>query len=105
MPDGERLSFVDVQSIDWIEAYGNYVRVHAGARTHLVRTTMARIAGRVGPDTFVRVRRSALVNVRAIVTVEPYAKGMFVLHLRTGAKLISSRYHQPALRKLLRADG
>lgn len=98
--DGDRLSFVDVRTVEWIEASGNYVRVHAGTRNYLLRTTMNRMAERVG-GTFVRVRRSALVNPQAIVTVERYAKGMFVLHLRSGARLISSRYHQAEIRKML----
>ena len=98
--DGDRLSFVDVRAVEWIEASGNYVRVHAGARSYLLRTTMNRMAERVG-GTFVRVRRSALVNPQAIVTVERYAKGMFVLHLRSGTRLISSRYHQAEIRKIL----
>jgi two-component system LytT family response regulator len=111
--DGARLAFVEVAAIDWIEAYGNYVRVHTGARHYLVRTTMARMAHRVGghapgtggPRGFVRIRRSALVNVRAIVTLERYGKGMFTLRLRNGAQLISSRYHQADLNGLVRPDG
>jgi two-component system, LytTR family, response regulator len=99
--DGERLSFVDIRTVDWIEASGNYVRVHAGARHYLLRMTMNRMAERVGSTAFVRIRRSALVNVQAIVTVERYAKGMFALHLRSGARLISSRYHQTEIRKLI----
>jgi len=99
--DGDRLSFVDVRTVEWIEASGNYVRVHAGARSYLLRTTMNRMAERVGASAFVRIRRSALVNVQAIVTVERYAKGMFVVHLRSGARLISSRYHQMEMRKLI----
>jgi len=104
--DGDRLSFVDIDHIEWIESYGNYVRVHANGRTHVLRTTMARMAQRLASrGTFVRVRRSALVNVRAVAMLERYAKGMFVVHLRSGAKVISSRYHQAHLRKLLQADG
>ena len=98
--DGDRLTFVDIRSVEWIEASGNYVRVHAGARNYLLRTTMNRMAERVG-GTFVRIRRSALVNPQAIVTVERYAKGMFVLRLRSGGRLISSRYHQAEIRKIL----
>jgi two-component system LytT family response regulator len=98
--DGDRLSFVDIRTVEWIEASGNYVRVHASTRSYLLRTTMNRMAERVG-GTFVRVRRSALVNPQAIVTVERYAKGMFVLHLRSGTRLISSRYHQAEIRKIL----
>jgi two-component system LytT family response regulator len=98
--DGDRLAFVDIRTVEWIEASGNYVRVHAGARNYLLRTTMNRMAERVG-GTFVRIRRSALVNPQAIVTVERYAKGMFVLHLRGGQRLISSRYHQTEIRQML----
>jgi two-component system LytT family response regulator len=98
--DGDRLTFVDIRTVDWIEASGNYVRVHAGARNYLLRTTMNRMAERVG-GSFVRIRRSALVNPQAIATVERYAKGMFVLHLRSGMRLISSRYHQAEIRKIL----
>lgn len=106
---GEKRAFVDVTSIDWIEADGNYVRVHAGGRGHLLRSTMARMEHRLngsndGRPHFVRIRRSALVNVQAIVTFESYGKGMFVLHLRNGAKLVSSRYHQTGLRKVLRPE-
>jgi two-component system LytT family response regulator len=115
MPDriavsqGERRTFIDVPAVDWVEAYGNYVRVHAGGRTHLMRSTMARMEQRLGASNdaaarFIRIRRSALVNVQAIVTVEPYGKGMFLLNLRDGAKLVSSRYHQAGLRRLLRME-
>jgi two-component system LytT family response regulator len=105
---GDRRSFVDVATIDWVEAYGNYVRVHASGRTHLLRSTMSRMEHRLSasssPVRFIRVRRSALVNEQAIVTVEPYGKGMFLLTLRDGARLVSSRYHQSGLRRLLRME-
>jgi two-component system LytT family response regulator len=103
--DGDLLSFLEIEQIDWIQSAGNYVQVHSGGRTYLLRTTMDRIAQRLaGGGAFVRVRRSALVNVRAVARLERYAKGMFVLHLRSGARVISSRYHQPALRRLLRPE-
>jgi two-component system LytT family response regulator len=105
---GERRAFVDVPAIDWVEAYGNYVRVHAGGRAYLLRTTMTRMERRLetpgSPVQFIRIRRSALVNVQAIVTVEAYGKGMFLLTLRDGARLVSSRYHQTGLRRLLKLE-
>jgi two-component system, LytTR family, response regulator len=105
---GERRSFVDVPAIDWVEAYGNYVRVHTAGRSNLLRSTMGRIEVRLaasGTQTrFIRIRRSALVNAQAIVTVEPYGKGMFLLTLRDGTKLVSSRYHQTGLRRLLKME-
>ncbi len=106
--EGDRRTFVDVSSIDWVEAYGNYVRLHAAGRSHLLRSTMARMESRLGATDararFIRVRRSALVNVQAIVSVAPYGKGMHVLQLRDGSKLVSSRYHQAGLRRLLRSE-
>lgn len=104
--DGERLLFVETEQIDWIESAGNYVRIHRGGRAHLMRTTMGRIARRLdGLGTFVRVRRSALINIRAVANMERYGKGTYVLHLRGGAKVISSRYYQPELREVLRQYG
>jgi two-component system, LytTR family, response regulator len=103
--DADRLSFLEIEQIAWFESAGNYVRVHSAGRTYLMRTTMDRVAQRLARrDTFIRVRRSALINVRAVATLERYGKGTFVVHLRNGAKIISSRYYLPALRRLLRPD-
>jgi two-component system LytT family response regulator len=104
--DGEHLLFVETDQIDWIESAGNYVRIHNGGRAYLMRTTMNRITRRLdGLGTFVRVRRSALINVRAVANMERYGKGTYVLLLRSGAKVISSRYYQPKLREVLRQYG
>ncbi len=101
--DGDRLALVEAERVEWIESAANYVRVHAADRTGLVRSTMDGIARRLAPfGLFIRVRRTALVNIRAVLTLERYAKGMFVVHLKSGARIISSRYYQQDLRQLLR---
>jgi two-component system, LytTR family, response regulator len=103
--DGDRLSFLEIEQIAWFESAGNNVRVHSAGRTYLMRTTMDRMAQRLaGRATFIRVRRSAIINVRAVATLERYGKAAFVVHLRDGTRIISSRYYQPALRRLLRPD-
>jgi len=103
--DADRLSLLEIEQIDWFESAGNYVRVHSAGRAYLMRTTMDRVEQRLaGCETFIRVRRSALVNVRSVATLERYGKAAFVVHLRNGTKIISSRYYQPALRQLLQAD-
>lgn len=103
--DGERLSLLEIEQITWFESAGNYVRVHSAGRAYIMRTTMDRVAQRLaGRANFIRVRRSAIVNVRAVATIERYGKGTHVVHLRNGTKIISSRYYQPALRRLLRPD-
>jgi two-component system LytT family response regulator len=89
--------------IDWFESAGNYVQVHSGDRVYVMRTTMDRIALRVsGSENFVRVRRSAIINVRSVASLERYGKSAFAVQLRSGKTIISSRYYQPALRRLLR---
>ena len=97
---GGRLLFVPVESVDWIEAAGNYVRLHQGGQEHLLRRTLSGLARRVG-DRFVRIRRTALVNARAITALEPYGKGSYVVHLRGGTRLVSSRYAGRTLRVLI----
>jgi two-component system, LytTR family, response regulator len=100
--DADRLALLEVDEIDWFESAGNYVRVHSGGRVYLMRTTMDRVAQRLTQrSTFVRVRRSAIINVRALATLERYGKGTFVVQLRSGTKIISSRYYQAGLRQLL----
>ena len=98
---GGRLLFVTVDSVDWIEAAGNYVRLHQGNQEHLLRRTLSGLAQRLG-NRFVRIRRTALVNASAISALEPYAKGSYIVHLRDGSRLFSSRYAGRALRALLR---
>ncbi|MEP6621209.1 MAG: response regulator [bacterium] len=104
--DGERLSLLEIGQIEWFESAGNSVCVHSAGRAYHMRTTMDRLAKRVSEQsaTFVRVRRSALVNVRAIATLERYGQGTFVVQLRSGTKIISSRYYQSSLRQLVQAN-
>ena len=98
--EGGRLVFVPVETVDWIEAAGNYVRLHQGGREHLLRRTLASLARRLG-ERFVRIRRTALVNAGAISALEPYGKGSYVVYLRDGTRLQSSRYAGRALRVLM----
>jgi two-component system LytT family response regulator len=76
------------------------VRLHQGNKEHLLRRTMAGLAARLG-ERFVRIRRTALVNARSISALEPYGKGSYVVYLRDGTRLISSRYAGRALRRLI----
>jgi len=103
--DGERLVLLETGRIEWFESAGNHVQVHSAGHVYLMRTTMDRIAQRLAAcETFIRVRRSAIINVRAVASLERYGKGAFAVQLRSGARIISSRYYQPALRQLLRSD-
>lgn len=100
--DGERLLLIDVDCIDWFESSGNYVRVHSAGHAYVMRATMDTVARRLAANAdFVRVRRSAVINVRAIAALERYAKSMYLIRLRGGSTVISSRYYLPAVRALL----
>lgn len=104
--DGNRLVLIDVDRIDWFESMGNYARVHSAGRQYVMRMTMDAIARRLlGNADFVRVRRSTVVNVRAIAALERYAKSAYLIRLRDGATVISSRFYLPAIRALLREAG
>jgi two-component system LytT family response regulator len=96
-----RLHFLPTDTITWVEAAGNYVKLHTQDRVHLVRRTLGQMGMRLGTDRFVRIRRSVLVSVAAIQSLEPYGKGSYAIRLKDGTKLLSSRYAGPALRALL----
>jgi DNA-binding LytR/AlgR family response regulator len=84
---------LETNRIDWFESAGNNVQVHSGDRVYAIRTTMDRIALRVtGSEHFIRVRRSAISNVRSVASLERYGKSAFAVHLRNGKTIISSRY-------------
>lgn len=99
----ERVSLLEIEQIEWFESAGNYVRVHSRGRSYLMRATMDHVAQRLtARPRFIRVRRSAIVNVRAIASLERYGKSSFVVHLRSGVHVISSRFYNSAIRRLLR---
>ncbi len=100
--DGPRVSFVPVADIDWIDASGTYARLHAGSRAPLLRETLKSLEARLDPERFVRVHRSAIVNVERIVAIEPYFHGEYVLTLRDGTKVTSSRTCSGRLREMLK---
>ncbi|MFL5538084.1 MAG: LytR/AlgR family response regulator transcription factor [Longimicrobiaceae bacterium] len=99
---GAQVAFVPTAEVEWIEADGNYARIHARGRDYLLRETMKAIEARLDPDRFVRIHRSAIVNVERISTVEPYFHGEYVVTLAGGRRLIASRTHAPRLRDFLR---
>ena len=95
--------FVRVDEIDWIEASGNYVTLHAGGGTHLVRDTMNEFMEKLDPALFVRVHRSAIVHLDRIVRIEPAERGEYRIKLRDGTELNTSRAHSERLRALLQS--
>lgn len=99
---GDRLSFVRAEEIEWIVSAGNYAKLHAGGRVHLMRGTLTAIEMRLDPDAFVRIHRSVIVNLDRIATVEPYFHGEYVVIMKDGTRLTSSRSHSASLRARMR---
>jgi two-component system, LytTR family, response regulator len=89
--DGARRVFLRTADIDWFEAAGNYVTVHVGKASHLVRQSMTALERRLDPACFVRVHRRALVNLDAIREMQPDPIGEYVAVLRDGQRLPVSR--------------
>ena len=80
--------------IDWIEGYGNYLKVHAGRESHLIRGTMQSLEAKLDPETFVRVHRSAIVNIEKIKEIYPRSNGDQDLVLQSGQQLMLSRKYR-----------
>ena len=93
--------FVRADDIDWIDAEGNYVALHAGGRTHLVRETIKSVEARLDPGKFVRVHRSAIIHVDRVKKLQPYFQGEYVVTLHDGTTLTSSRTYSERLRALV----
>ena len=100
--DAKGLYFVRADEVEWVDAQGNYVALHARGRVHLVRDTMRAFERKLDPARFVRVHRSAIVNLDHVQRLEPHAHGEYVITLRDGTRLTSSRAHGTRLHALLR---
>ena len=98
---GGRMAFVETAEIDWIQAEGNYVRLHVGSSAYLVRDTMGSIATRLGSDDFFRIHRSAIVRLDRIRELKLGAGGDYEVILRDGRQLPLSRLHRDALEERL----
>jgi two-component system LytT family response regulator len=92
-----RLYFVRVDDIDWIEAAGNYVKLHVGRDTHLMRETMAGIEKLLDSSRFLRIHRSAIVNLDRVREMQPWFSGEYTVILRDGTQLRLSRVYRDRL--------
>jgi two-component system LytT family response regulator len=99
---GARVLFVDISHIDWIEAEGNYVRLHVGAESHLIRETMAAMEQRLGAEVFARIHRSRIVHVGRVKELRVTASGDYEAVLRDGTALGVSRMYRDKLQERLR---
>ena len=99
---GGKHYFVRVSDIDWLESDGNYVRLHAGEASHLIRETMKGVEARLDPSHFIRIHRSTMVAVDRIRSIEGGDHGDYLINTASGKRLICSRSYSERVRKLLR---
>jgi len=92
--DGSELTLVATRDIDWIDAAGDYMCIHARGETHVMRSTMKDLEAQLDPSTFQRIHRSTLVNLERVVKLSSHINGEFFLTLECGACLKMSRTYK-----------
>jgi two-component system LytT family response regulator len=92
-----RITFVRLADVDWIEASGNYVRLHTARGEHVVRDSLAALETRLDPRRFVRIHRGTIVNLDRVKEMQPWFSGDYVLILQNSARLKLSRSYRDAI--------
>jgi two-component system LytT family response regulator len=95
-----RVQFVATKDIDWIEADGNYARLHVGKREHEFRETLTSLEEKLNPAEFLRIHRSTIVNIQRIKEIQAWFHGHHRVLLQNGTELRMSRYQREIARKL-----
>ncbi len=96
-----RIVFVVARDVDWIEASGNYVRLHIGKESHLLRETMSSLETRLDPRVFARIHRSTIVNIERIRELHHIFHGDYSVLLRDGTRLTLSRGYREQFERLV----
>jgi two-component system LytT family response regulator len=94
---GDEMVLLHIDRVDWIEAADNYVNLHCGNDTHTVRETMTALEKTLDPRKFLRIHRSAIVNLDRIKALQPWFRGDYRVVLSTGAMLTLSRGYRKNL--------
>jgi two-component system LytT family response regulator len=97
-----RMMLLKIDEIDFIEADGNYAKLHAGKKTHLLREKMNDLEGRLDPAKFVRIHRSIIVNLDRIKEMHPHFNGDYIVVLDDGRQLRLSRSRRENLEARLK---
>jgi two-component system LytT family response regulator len=96
---GGRIFFVRSAEIDWVESAGNYVKLHVGNDSHLIRETMNGVETKLSPETFVRIHRCHIVNIEQVRELQPWFNGEYVVFLKNGTRLTLSRGYRERLQE------
>ena len=99
--DRGEITLVDVSTIEWIDAAGDYMCLHTSGKTHILRETMKNMEKRLEPDIFKRIHRSTIVNINMIEKLASNAGGKYLITLKNGSELQASRNYREALKQFL----
>jgi two-component system LytT family response regulator len=99
--DRDSIKLIREQSIEWVDAAGDYMCVHAEGETHILRCTMKQLLEELDPDIFKRVHRSTIVNLNCIEQVIPHTKGEYFLLLEGGERVKVSRNFRISIKSFL----
>jgi len=89
--DGTRVHVIPLEKLDYVKAQDDYVALHSGGKTYLKQQAIAAVEAALDPARFVRIHRSAIVNLERVARIEPYGKESRVAILADGARLPVSR--------------
>ena len=98
---GDRVLYLRVSDIDWVEASDDLVKLHVGKTVHDHRATMAQIEQRLPASRFMRIHRSTIVNVERIREFQPWFQGDWILVLADGTRLQSGKSYRQRIRELM----
>ncbi len=98
---GGLIYFLKIEEIDWVEGAGDYLSLHSGSKTHLIRETMGNFHAKLDAQKFLRTHRSTIVNIDRIKDIRPLSKGEYIITLTSGRCLKSSRGYRHELQRIL----
>jgi two-component system LytT family response regulator len=96
---------LDVATIDWVDAAGDYMCLHAAGQTHVLRATMKELEEMLDPRLFQRVHRSTIVNLARVAALRPHLNGECFLRLQSGQEIKLSRSYRDKVEMLLDSAG
>ena len=97
-----RVVFVPLREIAWVKADGDFVQVHAGKQTYMVRETISDVEARLPAGLFARVHRSAIINVDRVREIQPWFKGDYIVLMDDGTKIHTGRTYREKVQAIMR---
>ncbi len=99
--DRGHITIVDVADVEYIDAAGDYMCIHVGQRTHILRETMKTMQKRLDPKVFQRIHRSSIINLDKVKEVRPHSNGECFLTLMNGTELKVSRSYKDVVGRFM----